>query len=115
MRILSTVFPEFQVDPYYEPLVWCMMYLYIYIYIYNATVDKVDYSQLTVLLCLQYGKTPLELAVDQGYQKIVDFLVKRMDISQLDVVSNYDTTFCECVVIALVFKAKILILNRSRY
>ena len=85
-----------------------MIYIYIYIYILykNATVDKVDCLQITVLLCLQYGKTPLELAVDQGHQKIVNFLVKRMDTSQLDVVSNYDTTFCECIVIALVFKAK---------
>ena len=33
MCVLLGVFPEFLVDPYYEPLAWFMIYLYLSIYV----------------------------------------------------------------------------------
>ena len=48
---------------------------------------------------MQEGKTALEYAVEQDYYKIVDCLVKQMDISQFDEVCNNDTAYCACIVI----------------
>ena len=43
--------------------------------------------------------TALEYAVQQNHHRIVDCLVKQMDISQFDEVCNNDTVYCACIVI----------------
>ena len=48
---------------------------------------------------MQRGKTALELAVGGDYHRIVDCLVKQMDISEFDEVCNNDTVYCACIVI----------------
>ena len=48
---------------------------------------------------MQNGMTALEYAVQQNHHRIVDCLVKQMDISQFDEVYNNDTVYCACIVI----------------
>ena len=48
---------------------------------------------------MQDGKTALEWAVERNHHRIVDCLVKQIDISQFDEVCNNDTVYCACIVI----------------
>ena len=49
-----------------------------------------------VVLCMQYGNTPLQWAVRNGHHKTVQYFIKeaKMDITQFDMVCNIDTLFC---------------------
>ena len=49
-----------------------------------------------VVLCMQYGYTPLQRAVVNDHHKIVEYFIKqaKMDITQFDMVRNIDTLFC---------------------
>ena len=45
---------------------------------------------------MQYGYTPLQLAVSDGRHKTVEYFIKqaKVDITQFDMVCNIDTLFC---------------------
>ena len=49
-----------------------------------------------VVLCMQDGYTPLQLAVSRGHHKTVEYFIKqaKMDITQFDIVRDIDTIFC---------------------
>ena len=56
-----------------------------------------------VVLCVQDGNTPLELAVNKSHHKTVHLFIKeaKMDIEWLDKVCYIDTLFCLCMYILL--------------
>ena len=45
-----------------------------------------------LLYCIQFDRTPLEVAVDQSRHTTVEYFMKKcgMDVSQFDVVCNID-------------------------
>ena len=50
---------------------------------------------------MQDGKTPLEVAVDEGHHRIVEYFIKQcgMEMSQFNEVCNTDPMFvCMCTV-----------------
>ena len=68
----------------------------------NLTVDEVNYSIVCiVVLCMQSGNTPLQLAVTAGHHKTVEYFIKqaKMDITQFDMVCNIDTLLTMCIVL----------------
>ena len=48
---------------------------------------------------MQDGRTPLELAMDNGDHRTVQYFIKelKMDITKFDMVRNIDVLFCVCV------------------
>ena len=66
-------------------------------------------SLFIVLLCMQKGDVPLELAKHQVHHKNVDSDVPQMDNSQLGVVCNDrdNTLYCLCIIIVEIPKGSI--------
>ena len=49
-----------------------------------------------IVLCMQWDRTPVQLAVMNGHYKTVEYFIKqaKMDMTQFDMVYNISTLFC---------------------